>query len=541
MRAAIEATKEGVDVALISKVHPLRSHSGAAQGGINAAIDERDSWELHAFDTVKGSDYLGDQDAIELLCREGPEEIYALERMGALFSRTEDGRIAQRAFGGGSFDRTCFCADFTGHVLLHALYEQILKRGIKVYQEWFLTSLAVEEGVCSGLVVWDLANGQLHEVKAKAVILATGGYGRVYYHNTTNALCSTGDGMAETYRAGAPLMDMEMVQFHPTTLKKGGILISESCRADGGYLLNASGERFMAHYAKAMEKATRDVVSRAEQREIEAGRGLDGCVLLDLRHLGEAKIMERLPQVRELAIDFAGVDPVYQPIPIRPGQHYSMGGIKTDLWGATLIEGLYAAGECACVSVHGANRLGGNSLLETVVFGRRAGIAAGRFAKEAGFHTLPREALAKDQERIGQLLGREGRESVAQLRGEMSQAMYEKVGVFRTEEMMRQALEEVRGLKERYLRVAIQDKGRIFNTDLVAVLELGSMLELTETIVLGALERKESRGAHARLDFPDRDDRNWLKHSLFYYTPEGPRFDYLPVTITRFQPEARVY
>lgn len=373
MRAAVAAAP-GLDVAVISKVHPVRSHSVAAQGGINAALGADDSWERHAYDTAKGGLWLGDQDAIEVMCREAPDDIRELERMGVIFSRDAQGRIAQRPFGGAGFPRTCYAADRTGHALLHAMYEQLLKRQVSVYEEWYVTALIVEDGVCRGVIAWDILNGGLRAIGAKTVILATGGCSRIYL-TSTNAVINTGDGMSMAYRVGAPLMDMEFIQFHPTTLKDTGILITEGARGEGGYLLNTLGERFMQRYApEQMELATRSLVSLAIGAEIAEGRGVDGCILLDLRHLGRERITERLPQIRQLALDFAGVDPVESPIPVRPGAHYVMGGIHTNMWGETAIPGLYAAGECACVSIHGANRLGGNSLLETIVFGRRAGL-----------------------------------------------------------------------------------------------------------------------------------------------------------------------
>src|SRR5918912_470130 len=378
MRAAIEAHDQGADVALVSKIHPTRSHSGAAEGGINAALGNasEDNPEIHAFDTVKGSDYLGDQDAIEILCDEAPGDVYQLEHWGAVFSRTEDGRIAQRPFGAAGAPRTAYAADITGHVLLHVLYEQLIKSGVTVYEEWFAIDLVTDGERCVGLTAWDSGRGGVQAVEARAVILATGGLGRLY-RGTTNAFACTGDGMSMAWRAGVPLKDMEFMQFHPTTLKANGVLITEGCRGEGGYLRNSEGERFMFRYApNAVELASRDVVSRSEQTEIDEGRGVDGCVLLDLTHLGAKRIKERLPGSRELAIDYAGVDPIEEPIPVRPGAHYHMGGVDTDASGKTLLPGLYAAGECACVSVHGANRLGGNSLLETVVFGRRAGASA---------------------------------------------------------------------------------------------------------------------------------------------------------------------
>ncbi len=541
MRAAIETGPE-IDVALISKVHPLRSHSVAAQGGINAAISPQDSWESHAFDTVKGSDYLGDQDAIEVMCREGPEDILALERMGAIFSRDADGHIAQRPFGAASFPRTCYAADRTGHALLHVMYEQLLKRRAKTYEEWYVTSLVIEGGACRGCVAMNIFTGELEVIAANAVILATGGYGRVFALST-NALINTGDGMSMAYRAGAPLMDMEMVQFHPTTLKRTGILISEGARGEGGYLINAKGERFMSHYApNALELASRDVVARAEQEEIDAGRGVNDCVLLDLRHLGRQKILERLPQIRELAITYVGVDPIEAPIPIRPGAHYSMGGIKTDAWGRTAVQGLYAAGECACVSVHGGNRLGGNSLLDTIVFGRRSSRHAMEQIRGMGTPVaVGRDALERDRERIERLRARRSGERVAAVREALGQAMSEDVGVFRTRERLEKARLALRDIRPRIESVIVQDKSRVFNTEIVSALELGCLMDLAETIVEGALAREESRGAHARRDFPTRDDANWLKHTLAYASPSGPRLEYLPVTVTKYPPKERTY
>src|SRR5881409_740052 len=433
MRAALAAPSH-LDVALLSKVHPVRSHSVAAQGGINAALGENDSWEAHAFDTTKGGLYLGDQDAIEAMCREAPGDILDLERMGFILSRDERGRIAQRPFGGAGFPRTCYAADRTGHAILHAMYEQLLKRQAFVYEEWYVTSLIVEDGVCRGVVAWDLLKGGLHAIGAKAVILATGGSGRVFL-TSTNAVINTGDGMALAYRAGAPLEDMEFVQFHPTTLKDTGILITEGARGEGGYLLNTLGERFMKKYAPdQMELATRSTVSLAIGTEIAEGRGVDGCVLLDLRHLGRARILERLPQIRQLALDFAGVDPTESPIPVQPGAHYVMGGIKTNTWGETALAGLYAAGECACVSIHGANRLGGNSLMETITFGRRAGRSAAEWALSHTTVEVPESAERDAEVRLRELLDRETGERPWQLREELGTSMLENFAVFRTEE-----------------------------------------------------------------------------------------------------------
>jgi len=536
MRAAIAAAPD-LDVAVISKVHPVRSHSVAAQGGINAALGENDSWEAHAFDTTKGGLYLGDQDAIEAMCREAPDDIHELERLGVIFSRDEQGRIAQRPFGGAGFPRTCYAADRTGHAILHAMYEQLLKRRIAVYEEWYVTSLIMEDGACRGVVAWDLVHGGLHAIGAKAVILATGGSGRVFL-TSTNAVINTGDGMALAYRAGAPLSDMEFVQFHPTTLKGTGILITEGARGEGGYLLNTRGERFMKTYApQQMELATRSTVSLAIGQEILEGRGVDGCVLLDLRHLGRQRILERLPQIRELAIEFAGLDPVETPIPVRPGAHYMMGGVRTNQWTETGITGLYAAGECACVSVHGANRLGGNSLLETIVFGRRAGIRAAEYARTVEPRALTTDHLSIEQQRVQRLLRQEETVRAWQIREELGQAMSRHLGLVRTHDSMSTAISALSALTHRAAAVTVQDKGQVFNTDLVQAFELQSLLDVAETIVVSALARQESRGAHYRSDFPVRDDQRWLRHSLIRRTPKGPALTYEPVTISRFPPK----
>src|SRR5881296_1363029 len=409
MRAAIEAHDQGADVALISKIHPVRSHSGAAEGGINAALGNasEDDPEKHAYDTVKGSDYLGDQDAIEILCDEAPADVYQLEHWGAVFSRTDDGRIAQRPFGAAGAPRTAYAADITGHVLVQVLYEQVVKRQLQVYEEFFAWKLVVNDDRCQGVVCWDLLDGGLEAIEAKTTILATGGAGKLYI-GTTNAYSCTGDGMALALRMGVALKDMEMMQFHPTTLSPTGVLITEGCRGEGAYLLNANGERFLTRYApNAMELASRDVISRAEQTEIDEGRGVDGNVLLDLRHLGAEKILERLHGTRELSMTFAGVDPIYEPIPVRPGAHYHMGGVDTDVWGQTTMEGLYSAGECACVSVHGANRLGGNALMETITYGKRAGRDAAEWALSNTTIDVP-ESIERDAERqVASLLDRE--------------------------------------------------------------------------------------------------------------------------------------
>jgi len=544
MRAAIEATKdESLDVAIVSKLHPVRSHSGAAQGGINAALGNAapDSEESHTFDTVKGSDYLGDQDAIEIMCKEAPANIYELERMGAIFSRDKGGRIAQRPFGGAAHPRACYAADRTGHAILHLLYEQLMKRGVMVYEEWQVVRLVVEEGLVRGVIAINLMSGKLHRIRAKAVVFATGGYGRVY-HNSTNAHANTGDGMAIALRAGAELMDMEFVQFHPTTLKSTGILISEAARGEGGYLLNSDGERFMKRYApNAMELASRDVVSRAEQTEIDEGRSIDGCIHLDIRHLGKEKILERLPQIRSLSMKFEGVDPIEEPIPIRPGAHYSMGGIKVDVNGATNIKGFYAAGECACVSVHGANRLGGNSLLEAVVFGRRVGIAAGKFARESDLAPWCEKALEDASAELASILNRLEGEPYPKIKHELQHMMKDKVAVFREKGKLELAVKKIDELKERYKKVSIQDLSDVFNTDLIEALEVGNLLVLAEIIAKGALARTESRGAHSRMDFTKRDDANWMKHTMAAMAENGIDIGYAEVSVTKYEPTERKY
>ena len=544
MRAAIEATKEEkLNVAILSKLHPVRSHSGAAQGGINASLGNAapDSAESHTFDTVKGSDYLGDQEAIEVMCKEAPGDIYELERMGANFSRDENGRIAQRPFGGAAHPRACYAADRTGHAMLHVLFEQLMKRGVMVYEEWQVVRLVVEDGITRGVIAINIMSGKLHRLRAKAVIFATGGYGRVFL-NSTNAHANTGDGMALAYRAGAELMDMEFVQFHPTTLKSTGILISEAARGEGGYLLNSVGERFMEKYApNAMELASRDVVSRAEQTEINEGRGIDGCVHLDIRHLGREKILEKLPQIRKLSIKFEGIDPIDEPIPIRPGAHYSMGGIKTDIHGQTNIKGLFAAGECACVSVHGANRLGGNSLLEAVVFGRRVGGAAAEYVKGTGLEEWSHGALPDMAFDIAKIFNRTDGESYPKIRRELQHMMNSQAGVYRSNEKLNEGREKIAELKERYEKIFVQDFGKIFNTDLLEAIEVGNLLELSEVIVDGALAREESRGAHWRTDHPARDDKKWMKHTVATRSDEGMKLSYSDVSFTRYEPMERKY
>ena len=544
MRAAIEAFDAGANVAMVSKIHPVRSHSGAAEGGINAALGNasEDDPEKHAFDTVKGSDYLGDQDAIEVLCREAPDDVYQLEHWGAVFSRTEDGRIAQRPFGAAGEPRTAYAADITGHVLIHVLYEQVMKRDIPTYEEYFAWKLVIDDGRCQGVIAWDLLRGGLTSIGAKTVILATGGAGRLYT-GTTNAYACTGDGMTMALRAGVALKDMEMMQFHPTTLAPTGVLITEGCRGEGAYLLNAQAERFLVHYApNAMELASRDVISRAEQTEIDAGRGLDGNVLLDLRHLGAEKILERLHGTRELSMTFAGVDPIYEPIPVRPGAHYHMGGVDTDVWGLTSLEGLYAAGEVACVSVHGANRLGGNALMETITFGKRVGRHAAEWSLANTTVEVPASAEADAERELKTLLDRTDGERPWKIRDELAETMHVNFGVFRREEQMVEQGTIVQSLRERFERVVVEDKGDVFNSDLTQALELGFLLELAECMVVSGLARKESRGAHARpYDYPDRDDENYLRHTMVTWKDGAPELDWKPVTMTKWQPQERTY
>jgi succinate dehydrogenase / fumarate reductase, flavoprotein subunit len=551
MRAAIEAFDMGANVSVISKLHPTRSHSGAAEGGINAALGNtaEDSPETHAFDTVKGSDYLGDQDAIEIFTREAPGDIYQLEHWGAVFTRNADGRLAQRPFGAAGSPRTVFAADITGHVLIHVLYEQLMKRAAEdssrmtVYEEYFAWRLVVDGGRCNGVICWDLLHGGLKLLRGAATVLATGGAGRIY-RTTTNAYACTGDGMAMALYAGLPLKDMEFMQFHPTTMYPTGILLTEGCRGEGAYLINKDGERFMARYApNALELASRDVVSRSEQTEIDQGRGVNGSVLLDMRHLGAEKILDRLPGSRELAMTYAGVDPIYAPVPVRPGAHYHMGGVETDEWGRTEVDGLYAAGETACVSVHGANRLGGNSLMETITFGRRSGQHAAEWALSNVSGSGGTESQLADAERdLKTLLGRTTGERPWQIREELGSTMFENFGVFRREEQMLQAIDEVDALRERYAGVLVDDKGEVFNNDLTQAIELGNAIDLAACMLTAGVARKESRGAHSRPhDFPTRDDESFLKHSIVRWQDGGPELSYKEVRMTKWEPMERKY
>jgi len=553
LRAALQIDRAGISCAVISKVHPLRSHSVAAQGGMNASLanvpgdnNAQDSWERHAFDTVKGSDYLADQNAVVMMCKEAPATVIELEHMGTVWSRLGDGKIAQRPFGGAGFPRTCYAADRTGHNVLNTLYEQLVARKIPVYEEFFVTSLVTDSGSgrCSGCTAIEVMTGKVHGFAAKAVLLATGGFGRIF-SRSTNALINTGDGQALAFRAGAVLKDMEFVQFHPTTLFGTSILISEAARGEGGILLNKDGERFMERYApNSLDLAPRDVVARSIEHEIDEGRGFEGgCVHLDIRHIGADLINERLPGIRQIAIDFAGVDPVSEPIPIQPGQHYSMGGIDVGIDGQSSIPGLYAAGECACVSVHGANRLGGNSLLETVVFGRLVGESIAREVPSVAHPSRGpvEEAVREVDGKIARLLGNTGGTSLFPLLDSLKETMWTKFGIFRTEAAMQEGLAEIRNLKEQFRTVSLADTSRDANPVLIRYLELEYMLPLAETVALGALGRKESRGSHTRLDFPDRDDGHFLKHTLARKTGGGISITYGPVTTGMFEPEERVY
>jgi len=550
LRAALEAKKAGMDVAVLSKVHPLRSHSVAAQGGVNAALGNipapiEDTWENHAFDTIKGSDYLADQDAVEVMCREGIERVIEMEHWGTLFSRTEDGKIAQRPFGGAGFPRTCYAADRTGHNLLHVLYEQVTGLRIPVYEEWHALSLVVDEGRCIGVLAFPLFEERTVPIRAEATILATGGYGRIYLRST-NATINTGRGCYLAYQVGVPLEDMEFVQFHPTSLFGTNILITEGARGEGGYLVNVKGERYMERHAPhLMELGPRDIVARATQREIDEGRGFEGQYIhLDLRHLGREKIMDHLPGIRQIAMDFAGIDPILNPIPIQPAQHYSMGGIPTNVDGETPLSGLYAAGECACVSVHGANRLGGNSLLETLVLGARAGRKAASNVKgeKEGFNPLAFQKQSETfQSSLRERSSGKGEESCFRLRGELKTVMTNQVGIFRRESDLLSANEKIKELKERFGRIGIKQKKLAFNNEWIQYLELEGMLHVAEVITEGALARKESRGSHFRTDYPERDDEHWLRHTLAHKTPEGARLEYKEVTITNYPPKERTY
>ncbi|MDH5419091.1 MAG: succinate dehydrogenase/fumarate reductase flavoprotein subunit [Candidatus Bathyarchaeota archaeon] len=549
LRAAIAAAEisNKIDVSILSKVHPIRSHSVCAQGGTAATLREGDSYNLHAWDTVKGSDFLADQNVAEFFVKQAPKEVITLEHWGCPWSRTPDGKINQRPFGGHSFPRACFAADMTGLHEMHTLYGRaVMQENITFYNEWFATSIIIENNISKGLTAIELKTGEMHALRAKAIIMATGGCERIYAF-TTFSHTATGDGMTIAYRAGVPLKDMEFIQFHPTGLVPSGVLITEGARGEGGYLINADGERFMKRYApEKMELAPRDIIARAETTEIQEGRGLDGpygpYIALDLRHLGEEKIKERLPLIHDVAIKLGGVNPVEEPIPIKPAAHYSMGGIHANIRTETPASGLYAAGEGACLSIHGANRLGTNSTSDCLVFGFVAGEEAAKYALSKDSRELPQDKILAEERRVfDQVLGSEGDERVSVLRDEMRRIMNDKVWIFRREDELQSALKEIRQLKKRFKSVKIEDEGRSFNTGLVAALQLDFTLDLAEVTIISALARTESRGAHSRLDYPKRDDENWLKHTLAYHTKEGPRLEYIPVTITKWPPSARAY
>ena len=548
-RAALAAAKTGATVAILSKVHPVRSHSVAAAGGINAAINPVDDWRSHAYDTIKGSDFLGDQDAIEIMCREAPAEVMWLEHAGVTFHRNEKGEMDLRAFGGASMKRTAYVADITGQALLHVLYEQLMKyhEVIDRFEEWFVTSLIVNDnGECVGAVAREIRSGRMETFNAKSVILASGGAGQCF-QPTTNALICTGDGIAQAYQAGAPLMDMEMIQYHPTTLAENGFLITEGARGEGAHLLNSEGERFMEKYApNKMELASRDVVSRAEQTEILEGRGVGPDkqgIYLDITVVPRKRTLEALREIVNIGKDFAGVDITREPIIIQPGMHYIMGGVKTDVNGATPLPGLYAAGEVACVSVHGGNRLGANSLLDTLIFGRRSGEHAAERALDMKMPTVSDEQLNKDREMIAEILARPktGRR-VSEIKQELGETMNRYAAVYRDEAGLQSAHEIVRRLKEEAKTAYVDDKGTVFNQDVLGAIELDYMLDCSETILMASLERKESRGAQFRTDFPDRNDEQWLKHiDVSRNGGDTPKISYSEVTITDWQPEARTY
>jgi succinate dehydrogenase / fumarate reductase, flavoprotein subunit len=559
-RAALEIARidPSLNIAMVAKTHPIRSHSVAAQGGMAATlknVDDQDSWQAHAFDTVKGSDYLADQDAVEVLTREAPEVVIDLEHLGVLFSRLEDGRIAQRAFGGHSHKRTCYAADKTGHAILHELYNNIVKHGVQIYDEWYVLNLILEDNQAKGIVMYHLLNGDIEVLRAKAVMFATGGYGRVF-NTTSNDFASTGDGLSMAAMAGIPLEDMEFVQFHPTGLYPAGVLISEAVRGEGAYLINSEGDRFMATYApKQMELAPRDITSRAITTEVRAGRGIhpDGSaggpfVYLDLRHMGREKIMSRVPFCWEESHRLAGVDAVMEPIPVRPTAHYSMGGIPVNTEGRVrrstdgFIDHFFAAGECACVSVHGANRLGSNSLLECVVYGRRTGATIAEFVQNQKLPEVNEQQYQQQaQDRIQALLDQPGTLRIHEVRQQVQDCLAEHCSVFRTEEVMSEGLAKLQTLKQQYGQIRLDDRDKTWNTEIIEALELQSLLVVGEVIMTGALYRQESRGAHSREDFPQRNDEQFLKHTLAYYSAAGIDLQYMPVNLDMFEPQERKY
>ncbi len=542
MRAAIAAKTAGADVALVSKVYPLRSHSSGSHSGINAALGPGDSWQSHASDTVIAGDYLADQDAVEILCQEGIEDVIKLEHLGVIFSRNGEGGIDVMPFPGSTTPRTCYVGDSAGHIVLQVLYEQLLRTQVQTYNEWFVTSLLVEDGTCRGVLAREQSSGQLQPLNAKAVILATGGLGRMYQPNTSS-FGATADGAAMAYRAGASLMDMEMVQYHPTTLKGRGMVVTELARGLGAHLVNKDGDRFMESYAPSTgELAPRDLCSRAVMTEIDEGRGDGGCVFLDIQHLDGAQVDDLLPETQFLVKNLAKINAKKQLIPVQPAMHRPIGGIRVDRHGAASIPGLYAAGECACPGVHGANRLGGNSLLECAVFGRRAGEAAAGYAKTTPLSRVSEGLLAEEEKRLLEIAsGDSANDSIGSIRSELARLMHQKAGVFRDGEGLRQALGEIQELRARYGKVGAPNTGGAYNPSLSAVLELGNMLEVAQIIVAAALAREESRGAHYRTDKPERDDANWAQHTIASYGPDGPTLAYEPVVITQWQPQRRAY
>lgn len=561
--AALYAAESGADVAVVSKLHPLRSHTGAAQGGIGASLgnEEEDSWLWHAFDTTKGSDYLGDQDAIEQMCKDAPRTIIELEHYGVPFSRTKEGKIAQRRFGGHTRNfgeapvrRACYAADRTGHVILHTLYEQCVKKNVRFYDEYQVLDLVMnEDGACCGAVAYEILTGDVHTFHSKIVCFATGGYGRVF-KTTSNAHAGTGDGFALAVRAGIPLEDMEFVQFHPTGLYRLGILITEGARGEGGILRNSEGERFMERYAPTVKDlAPRDMVSQCIYKEIREGRGINGkeYVHLDMTHVGKEVLEHKLPEITTFSNVYLGIDPVKEPIPVAPTCHYAMGGIPTNVDGQVVrssnrgdvVPGFYACGECACVSVHGANRLGTNSLLDLVVFGRRTGMAmAAAVAEDKKKFDLPEAPEKRTRDTLESILSRTEGEKAVAIRTDLQETMMKNVSVFRNEETLSEALADLKDLRQRSKSVLVEDKGKKFNTDLMDAVEIQFMMDYAEAIAAGAKNRTESRGAHSREDYTERDDENWLKHTLFFGRGEdGYDIDYKEVIITRFQPKERKY
>jgi len=552
LRAAVGLCDK-YNVGLISKVHPIRSHSIAAQGGINAALANNpdakdDTPDKHTFDTVKGSDYLADQHAAEIMCYEAPKIVYEMEHWGCPFSRFPDGSIAQRPFGGAGYPRTCYSSDITGHVLLNTLFERSVARGVRIYPEFVVAALVVKDGQCHGVVAIDQIKGQLVPISARATLFATGGYGRTYYYST-NALTNTGSGIGIAYKAGVPLKDMEFVQFHPTSIIGTNILMTEGARGEGGYLVNKNGERFMERYApKAMELAPRDIVSRSITTEIEEGRGFESelgrYVHLDIRHLGREKILERLPGIRNICLDFLGIDPILEPIPIMPAQHYSMGGIDTNEKSETEVKGFYAAGECACVSVHGANRLGGNSLLDTIVFGKLGAIAIDQYLQKTNGKpdSLEVDKAKKVVEEKVKKLERSTGEKSFRILDDLRKTMSTYVGIFRTKEELQEGLNKIIELEERARNVSITSSNLFMNYEVVGALELEYMLDICHIITLGALLREESRGAHWRRDFPQRNDTDWLKHTMAKIGDDGkPTIYYKDVVVTKYPPMERKY